>query len=170
VAISTVTFPVTPAFSVSVVGLKAHDAFAGRGPHWKVNVPCDPFSGVIESVKSAVSPLEADTEVDPTGASVKSRPVPASDTTALAEAVLLVMVRLPVCAPELAGANITPTVQLAPAPSVGAQVLFARLNPVVVANARLLRPNAVGLVTVTTVALLLVPTPTSPKLKVAGVA
>ena len=156
--------------SVSVVGLNAHTAFAGRVPHWKVNVPCDPFSGVIESVKSAVSPLETDTEVDPTGASVKSRPVPASDTTALAEAVLLVMVRLPVCAPELAGANITPTVQLAPAPSVGAQVLFARLNPVVVANARLLRPNAVGLVTVTTVALLLVATPTSPKFNVAGVA
>jgi len=93
-----------------------------------------------------------------------------SDTTALADAVLLVMLRLPVCAPELAGANITPTVQLAPAPRVGPQVLFARLNPVVVANAKLLRPNAVGLVTVTTIALLLVPTPTSSKFKVAGVA
>jgi hypothetical protein len=93
-----------------------------------------------------------------------------SDTTALAEAVLLVMVRLPVSAPEPTGANMTPTVQLAPAPRVGAQVLFARLNPVVVANARLLRPEAVGLVTVTTIALLLVPTPTWPKLKVAGVA
>jgi hypothetical protein len=150
--------------------LNTHIAFAGRVPHWKVKVSCDPLSGAMEIVKSAVSPLETDTEVDPTEPSVKSRPVPVSDTAALAEAVLLVMVRLPVFAPEAAGANTTPTVQLAPAPSVGAHVLFTMLNPVVVANARLLRPNAVGLVTVTTIALLLVPTPTSPKLKVAGVA
>jgi len=101
---------------------------------------------------------------------VKSRPVPASDTTALAEAVLLVMVRLPVCAPELAGVKITPSVQLNPGPSVVPQVLFARLNPVVVANARLLMPEVVGLVTVTSIALPLAPTPTWPKLTVAGVA
>ena len=96
---------------------------------------------------------------------MKSRPVPASATTALAEAV-----RLPGCAPELAGVKITPSVQLNPGPSVVPQVVFARLNPVVVANARLLMPEVVGLVTVTSIALPLAPTPTWPKLTVAGVA
>jgi hypothetical protein len=31
---STVTFPVTPAFSVSVAGLKTQTAFVGSVPHW----------------------------------------------------------------------------------------------------------------------------------------
>jgi len=50
VEISTVTFPVTPALSVSVVGLNAQTAFAGRVPHCSVKVPRDPFIGVMETV------------------------------------------------------------------------------------------------------------------------
>jgi hypothetical protein len=47
VEISTVTFPTTPLASVSVAGLKVQTAFAGRVPHRKPNVPCDPFNGVM---------------------------------------------------------------------------------------------------------------------------
>jgi hypothetical protein len=50
VEISTVTFPVTPALSVSVVGLKVHSTCDGRVPHWKVKVPAELFKGVITSV------------------------------------------------------------------------------------------------------------------------
>lgn len=55
---------------------------------------------------------------------VKSNPKPESATTAAADAVLLVMLRLPLCAPAAAGTNSTPAVQLAPAASVAVQVLF----------------------------------------------
>ena len=50
VEISTVTLPMTPPASVSVMGLKVHSALAGSVPHTNVNVPCEPFRGVITNV------------------------------------------------------------------------------------------------------------------------
>ena len=49
---------------------------------------------------------------------VKSKPMPDSGTNAPVGSALLLTVRLPLCAPALAGANSTTAVQLAPAASV----------------------------------------------------
>jgi hypothetical protein len=124
VEICAITFPVTPAFSVSLAGLNMQSAFAGGVPHWNANVPCDPASGVITIVKLAVCPLETVWLVEPFAVTVKSKPIPVSDTAAEADAVLLVTLKLPDCAPALVGANTTPTTQLAPAASVVPQVLL----------------------------------------------
>src|ERR1039458_7183015 len=39
VNVCTATFPVAPALTVSMLGLKRHSAFAGSVPLWNVNVP-----------------------------------------------------------------------------------------------------------------------------------
>ena len=101
---------------------------------------------------------------------MKSNPIPLSGIDAPVVTVLLVTVRLPICAPAAVGANSTPAVQLNPGPSVAAQVLFTSWNPDGTASARPLRLVTVPeLVTVTVVELLVWPTPVVAKLIVAGV-
>ena len=107
-------------------------------------------------------------------ATVKSVPMPDSATVAATVTVLLLMVRVPVCAPVLAGAKTTPTVQFDCAASVpetnAAQVLFTRLKPEVTASVKLLRLAEVpGLAIVTVFELLLSLIPVALKLIVVGV-
>jgi hypothetical protein len=100
--------------------------------------------------------------------------MPDSATVAATVTVLLLMVRVPVCAPVLAGAKTTPTVQFDCAASVpetnAAQVLFTRLKPEVTASVKLLRLAEVpGLAIVTVFELLLSLIPVALKLIVVGV-
>ena len=78
-------------------------------------------------------------------------------------------IRFPEAAPVLCGANSTPTVQLAPAVSVAAQVLFTSANPTGAVNVRPFTLAAVpSFVKVSVVGALVCPTPVVKKLIEAG--
>jgi hypothetical protein len=111
---------------LSPLGLNAQVEYEGSIPHCSVNAPCEPLSGVITSVYSAVWPLAMVVLDVSENVTVKSKPVPESGTVTPAASALLDTVSVPLCTPVLAaaGANSTPTVQLLPATSVEAQVLF----------------------------------------------
>ena len=49
VAISTNSLPVVLAVRLSPGGLKVQEEYDGNEPHWSVNEPCEPPSGVIAS-------------------------------------------------------------------------------------------------------------------------
>ena len=52
VEICAVTFPVAPALTcMTLPGLKRQSVLAGSVPHWNVNVPANPFAGVITNGK-----------------------------------------------------------------------------------------------------------------------
>jgi len=100
---------------------------------------------------------------------VKSNPVPDSGTVAFAPSALDAIVSVPVCAPELIGANATLTVQFAPAASAVPQVLPVNLNPVLAVRTRLSSETDVLVFEiVTVVALLVEPTPVVGKATCAG--
>jgi hypothetical protein len=75
------------------------------------------------------------------------------------------MVRLPAAAPALCGANSTPTVQLAPAASVAAQVFATSVKPAGAVSVSPFTLSALpSFVTVTVTLELLCPTPVDGKL------
>ena len=79
------------------------------------------------------------------------------------------MVRLPEADPALCGANSTPTVQLAPAPRVAAQVFSTSVKPTGAVSVRPLTLSTVpSFVNVSVVGELLCPTPVAEKLIEAG--
>jgi hypothetical protein len=95
---------------------------------------------------------------------VKSNPVPESAIVWLGMSIAAT-VKLPEVDSALIGANTTPTVQLAPAASVAAQVLLTRVNP---AGAVSVSPFTLStvpwFVTVSVIGELLCPTPVVGKL------
>jgi hypothetical protein len=96
--------------------------------------------------------------------------MPDRDTDPEAEAVVLVMLTVPVCAPALVGSNTTPAVQLAPGASVAGQALLINSKLAGTDTARLLKAIVVeGFVMVSVVGLLVAPMPTAPKLMSGGV-
>jgi hypothetical protein len=79
------------------------------------------------------------------------------------------MVKFPEAAPALCGANSTPTVQLAPAPRVAAQVFAASVKPAGAVSVSPFTASTVpSFVNVSVVAELLCPMPVSAKLIEAG--
>src|ERR1700738_2564874 len=102
-------------------------------------------------------------------ATPKSNPVPESGTVALAPSAVEAMVSVPVCAPGLAGANATPTVQYAPTSNAAPHVLAANWKPALAVRARLSSETvALVFVMVIVMALLVDPTPVVGKATCAG--
>ena len=134
-----------------------------------MKVAAEPLEGVRFSVKVAVCPLATVWLLVPVVAAVKSNPIPVRGTVATVANTLLARLRLPVCAPALAGANSTPTLQLAPAASDVPQVFCASVKPGDTVRARSASATApLEFVTVTVTAVLVVPTPVTGKLTCAG--
>jgi len=160
--VDTVTdsLPATPAFKVSVVGLKMQRASEGSVPQANVKTPDEPLRGVNTIVNTVLWPFDTDWDPEPEIANVKSKPIPFRTTEALVEIVALVAVRLPDCSPAAVGTNSTPVVQDAPGASVAAQVLLTSWKPVGTESARLVRATSVPvLVMVTVEGVLVWPTP-----------
>ena len=95
-------------------------------------------------------------------------PVPDKLTTCGLVTALSVNVSVPAAEPSDAGVNVTPTVQLAPAPMLAPQVLLAMAKFAVTAMLEKLSATLRRFVNVTVFAALVLPTATVPKLRLAG--
>ena len=133
----------------------------------------NPPAGVIVTLKVTDCPCLTDTD-DGAGVSVKSQPVPVKGTACGLPPALFVIVRVPVRAPMVVGANVTLIVQFAPAAKV-AGLIGQALEPVLVSPkspeaAMELIVNALVpvLVNVTVCAALVVVSNWPPKLRLVG--